>query len=349
LKASPRARDVSNYNLVAAAKKPVRQAGRRHDEDLDKLAQLDAEQDLSEPASDALLHRVSMVEASANSGGLADENTADDAAGAVAMPAAVTAASAGGGGGIGALPLVLGGLAVVGGGVALAAGKKNLPPTLSPTQAVTIAEDAKATITVAASDADSDPLTYTASNPTNGRVEATGGTIVYTPNANFNGTDTFTVSVTDGKNPPVSQTVTVTVTPVNDVPVAAADVGAVVEDAAVLTGSVATNDSDVDKDTLTYALSAPVAGLTLAASGGYSFDAANAAYQDLAAGQTRAVVANYTVSDGKGGTAASTLTITVTGVNDVPVAAADVGVNRHRHVQRFRNRQWRCRQGDLYG
>ncbi|WP_303794452.1 beta strand repeat-containing protein, partial [Sandarakinorhabdus limnophila] len=89
--------------------------------------------------------------------------------------------------------------------------------------------------------------------------------------------------------------------------------------AAVLTGSVATNDSDVDKDTLTYALTAPVAGLTLAANGGYSFDAANAAYQNLAAGQTRAVVANYTVSDGKGGSAASTLTITVTGVNDAPV------------------------------
>ena len=318
--------------VVAAVKKPVRQATKPHDEDLDKLAQLDAEQDLStqavadgERGANALLHRVSMVEAGSGSGVAAGDSAEDGAEGADAAPAAAAAASGGGGGGIGTLPLVLGGLAIAGGGAALAAGggKKNSPPTVTPTQSVTTAEDTKATITVAASDADSDPLTYTTSNPTNGTVQATGGTIVYTPKPDFNGTDTFTVSVSDGKNPPVSQTVTVTVTPVNDRPVAVADVGAVVEDA-VLTGSVATNDSDVDRDTLTYTLVAPVAGLTLAANGGYTFNAADAAYQSLAAGQTRAVVANYTVSDGKSPplTATSTLTVTVTGVNDAPVAVA---------------------------
>ena len=317
--------------LSAAAKKPVRQASKSRDEELDKLAQLEDEQDLSaqalaagEQGANPLLHSVAMVEAGA---GIAAGDSAEGGAeGADAAPAGA-ASGGGGGGGIGTLPLVLGGLAAVGGGVALAAGgKKNSPPTVTPTQAVTTAEDTKATITVAASDADSDPLTYTTSNPTNGTVQATGGTIVYTPNANFNGTDTFTVSVSDGKNPPVSQTVTVTVTAVNDAPVAVADVGAVVEDA-VLTGTVATNDSDVDRDTLTYTLAAPVAGLTLAANGGYTFNAADAAYQSLAVGQTRAVVANYTVSDGKSPplTATSTLTITVTGVNDAPLAVADVG------------------------
>jgi len=325
---------VSARAVVAAVKKPVRQATKPHDEDLDKLAQLDAEQDLStqavadgERGANALLHRVSMVEAGSGSGVAAGDSAEDGAEGADAAPAAAAAASGGGGGGIGTLPLVLGGLAVAGGGVALAAGggKKNSPPTVTPTQSVTTAEDTKATITVAASDADSDPLTYTTSNPTNGTVQATGGTIVYTPKPDFNGTDTFTVSVSDGKNPPVSQTVTVTVTAVNDVPLAVADVGAVVEDA-VLTGTVATNDSDVDRDTLTYTLAAPVAGLTLAANGGYTFNAADAAYQNLAAGQTRAVVANYTVSDGKGGTAASTLTVTVTGVNDAPTVAATQAV-----------------------
>jgi len=323
---------VSARAVVAAVKKPVRQATKPHDEDLDKLAQLDAEQDLStqavadgERGANALLHRVSMVEAGSGSGVAAGDSAEDGAEGADAAPAAAAAAS--GGGGIGTLPLVLGGLAIAGGGAALAAGggKKNSPPTVTPTQSVTTVEDTKATITVAASDADSDPLTYTTSNPTNGTVQATGGTIVYTPKPDFNGTDTFTVSVSDGKNPPVSQTVTVTVTAVNDVPLAVADVGAVVEDA-VLTGTVATNDSDVDRDTLTYTLAAPVAGLTLAANGGYTFNAADAAYQNLAAGQTRAVVANYTVSDGKGGTAASTLTVTVTGVNDAPTVAATQAV-----------------------
>ena len=49
---------------------------------------------------------------------------------------------------------------------------------------------------------------------------------------------------------------------------------------------------------------------------------ANAAYQHLAQGATQAVVANYTVSDGLGGSATSTLTVTLTGTNDAPVLNA---------------------------
>ena len=74
---------------------------------------------------------------------------------------------------------------------------------------------------------------------------------------------------------------------------------------------------------LTYALDAPVAGLTCNTDGSYSFDAANAAYQHLAEGATTDVVANYTVTDEHGATATSTLTITLTGTNDKPVAVAD--------------------------
>src|SRR6185436_9227237 len=90
-----------------------------------------------------------------------------------------------------------------------------------------------------------------------------------------------------------------------------------------ITGSVASNDSDVDDGaTLSYSLNAPVAGLTLNANGGYSFDASNAAYQHLAQGATTDVVANYTVTDEHGATATSSLTITLTGTNDKPTAAA---------------------------
>ena len=60
------------------------------------------------------------------------------------------------------------------------------------------------------------------------------------------------------------------------------------EDGAVVTGNVATNDTDIDAgDTRTYTLNAPVAGLTLNANGTYSFDPSNAAYQNLKAGETR--------------------------------------------------------------
>src|SRR5919112_216829 len=87
---------------------------------------------------------------------------------------------------------------------------------------------------------------------------------------------------------------------------------------------MATNDSDVDDGAvLSYALDAPVAGLTLGTNGSYSFDAANAAYQHLAQGATLPVVANYTVTDQYGATSTSTLTITLTGTNDAPVAVAD--------------------------
>ncbi|WP_164548672.1 VCBS domain-containing protein [Mesorhizobium sp. M7D.F.Ca.US.005.01.1.1] len=75
---------------------------------------------------------------------------------------------------------------------------------------------------------------------------------------------------------------------------------------------------------LSYALNAPVAGLTLNTNGGYSLDAGNAAYQHLAAGATTDVVANYTVTDEHGATSSASLTITVTGVNDAPVAVADI-------------------------
>jgi len=106
--------------------------------------------------------------------------------------------------------------------------------------------------------------------------------------------------------------------------VAVADVKSGLEDSTI-TGTVATNDSDVDDGAvLSYSLNAPVAGLSLNSNGSYSFDASNAAYQHLAQGATTDVVANYTVTDEHGATSISTLTITLTGTNDAPVAVADV-------------------------
>src|SRR5207248_2228302 len=89
--------------------------------------------------------------------------------------------------------------------------------------------------------------------------------------------------------------------------------------------SVASTCSDVDAAAIfTHSLHDALAILALAANGSYSFDAANAAYQHLAQGATTNVVANYTVTDEHGATDTSTLTITLTGTNDAPVAVADV-------------------------
>jgi VCBS repeat-containing protein len=133
----------------------------------------------------------------------------------------------------------------------------------------------------------------------------------------------FTITVSDGTST-VSKAFTVAFSGANDTPIAIADSNAAAEDT-VITGSVAGNDSDADAGTsLSYSLNAPVAGLLFNADGSYSFDAGNTAYQHLAAGAAADVVASYTVSDGVGGTATSTLTIHVTGVNDAPLAANDV-------------------------
>ena len=85
-------------------------------------------------------------------------------------------------------------------------------------------EDTALTTTVTATDADAgDVVTYTfpATTANGGTLTAinTAGAYTYTPPANFYGTDTFTVSASDGKSAnPTSATVTITVTAVNDVP-----------------------------------------------------------------------------------------------------------------------------------
>ena len=88
-----------------------------------------------------------------------------------------------------------------------------------------------------------------------------------------------TYTMTDGSGATDTATLTITVTGINDAPDAVNDVASATEDGAVVTGTVATNDTDVDVgDTRTYALNAPVAGLTLDSGGSYSFDPRELSY-----------------------------------------------------------------------
>ncbi|MBD2342343.1 cadherin-like domain-containing protein [Calothrix sp. FACHB-156] len=123
---------------------------------------------------------------------------------------------------------------------------------------------------------------------------------------------------------------TVTFTGVNDAPVAVADTASGLTNA-VITGSVATNDSDVDDGAiLTYSLSAPVDGLTLNADGSYRLNTTDPAYSSLALGQTLPVVANYRVTDEFGAISDSTLTFTLTGAaapNSPPTGSPTVILN----------------------
>ena len=136
-------------------------------------------------------------------------------------------------------------------------------------------------------------------------------------------TDQLTVKSVDGT---ASQVIAVNIYGSNDAPVAVADRNSGNEDT-IIAGSVATNDRDPDAGEtagLTYSLNAPVAGLTLNADGSYTLDAGHAAYQRLAQGITTEVLATYTVTDVHGATSSSTLTFTLTGVNDAPILQSAV-------------------------
>jgi methionine-rich copper-binding protein CopC len=93
-------------------------------------------------------------------------------------------------------------------------------------QAQTYLEDAPAqTITLTATDADGDPLTFAIqTTPTRGvlgpivPINATSASVTYTPNANEFGADSFTFVANDGLVNSLPATVGITLTPVNDVP-----------------------------------------------------------------------------------------------------------------------------------
>jgi hypothetical protein len=91
----------------------------------------------------------------------------------------------------------------------------NNPPTAT-AQSVSTNEDAAKTITLAGSDPDGDSLTYAlASNPSHGSASLSGNTVTYSPTANYNGSDNFTFTVSDGTATSSAATVSIDVLAVN--------------------------------------------------------------------------------------------------------------------------------------
>ncbi|RVB37832.1 cadherin-like domain-containing protein, partial [Mesorhizobium sp. M7A.F.Ca.CA.001.06.1.1] len=109
--------------------------------------------------------------------------------------------------------------------------------------------------------------------PTNGTLTLNpDGSFTYAPKANFFGTDSFTYRASDGTAESNIATVALTITPVNDAPVAADDIAYVAEDGSLVV-SILANDSDVDGDALTPVLvSEPTNGtLTLNPDGSFTY------------------------------------------------------------------------------
>src|SRR5439155_6720999 len=170
-------------------------------------------------------------------------------------------------------------------------------------------------------DADGDALTAALVNPpANGALTLNAdGSFTYTPNANFNGLDSFTYRANDGTDDSSPATVTITVNAVNDAPVANNDSYGTDEDTplVVATPGVLGNDTDIEGSPLTATL---VSGsgngtLTLNPDGSFTYTP-NAGFNGMDS-------FTYKANDGAADSLPATVTISVSSVNDVPVASND--------------------------
>ncbi len=192
----------------------------------------------------------------------------------------------------------------------------NDAPTASATSITTNEDTAKTGSLPTATDIDGDTATYTkATDPSHGTVTVNNdGSYTYMPTANYNGADSFTYTVGDGNGGSNTYTVSVTVNPVNDAPVASATSFSTVKDT-TKTGTLPTA-TDVDGDTVTYSKATdPSHGtVTVNSDGSYTYTPV--------ADYNGADSFTYTVSDGNGGSNTYTVSITVTPFNSAPTASA---------------------------
>lgn len=197
-------------------------------------------------------------------------------------------------------------------------GGPNNPPVAVDDDLATTGEDTPVIIDVLANDSDPDSDTLTVDSVTqglSGSVVNNGTDVTYTPNLNFNGLDSFTYTVTDGRGGADTATVSIMVSAVNDTP--------------VITGQSALSTAEETS------LAVTLADLTVT-------DPDNVFPVDFAltvqegadysrSGNTITPATDFngtltvpvTVSDGTDDSGVFNLSVTVTGVNDAPVAAND--------------------------
>ena len=139
----------------------------------------------------------------------------------------------------------------------IAAPANQLP--LAGDDAATGREDEPLTIDVSGNDSDPDGDTLVVTHvddPPRGRAEIVKGVVVYTPDVDVNGTDTFAYTIADGRGGEAGATVTVEIAPQNDPPTAGDDEAFVLEESRTAVDVLA-NDADVDGDALVVRLVDP--------------------------------------------------------------------------------------------
>ena len=191
------------------------------------------------------------------------------------------------------------------------AAKTNHPPVADP-QSVTLNEDTPQSITLSGSDPDGDALTFsTVTFPAHGTLSGTGSSQTYTPDANYNGSDSFSFKVNDGTVDSNVATISIFVNAVNDAPVLTVPGGQFIDEAQPLTFQISATDPDVG-DALTFSATGLPSGATFNASTQqFSW---TPAYSQAGSYTVTFTVTDLVLSDSK------TVSITVRNVNRAPVA-----------------------------
>jgi len=149
------------------------------------------------------------------------------------------------------------------------------------------------------------------------------GSFEYTPERNFNGSDSFTYRINDGNGETDTATVNLTVNPVNDAPVAQDNEMTANEDNTV-TIDVLSNDSDPENDELSISnLNVEGTNGTVTNQNGTLEYDPDGNFNSLAEGEQATDSFIYTVRDANGATNTASVTVTIEGANDAPVAQND--------------------------
>ncbi|MBL4613971.1 MAG: cadherin-like domain-containing protein [Magnetovibrio sp.] len=208
-------------------------------------------------------------------------------------------------------------------------GDATIGDAAQPTQATAVTSDSISLVEDVAFNGkiiatDNDSLTYASgTGPANGTLVVNAdGTFTYTPNANYNGTDSFGVTVSDGTNT-VTKTISVTVDAANDSPVAGGSLSNTMTQGGVIALSAThLNATDIDNidSGLVYTVSAVPANGSLTLNGSALANGGTFTQADVVAGYvtyshdgsvTTTDAFTFSVSDGTSSSSATTLNLTV--------------------------------------
>ncbi|MBD3668371.1 MAG: tandem-95 repeat protein [Kangiella sp.] len=195
---------------------------------------------------------------------------------------------------------------------------ENSPPVANDDEITTLSGSA-VTVDVLANDTDTDGDTLNIESFTNGSygtVVQSGNNLVYTPESNYAGTDSFAYIISDGNGGSSTAVVAVIVEAANSQPVANDDSVSTLKDTAISIDVLA-NDTDSDNDTLL------IANVTQGQNGSAEISGSNIVYSPNAdfVGIDTFI---YTISDGEL-TSEAIVEVTVLDENKAPVANDDIG------------------------